>query len=141
MRLEKVDRLGNRLEHAAGFRLERERYRLALAPFEIDEVGHVRDHLARDGLLVPRRPVLEGAGNGADAACLAVGQQFAHRVGKCIGIGKADRIGPIGLVGILLDLRAVEGAVGKSVEGHDFGPGLREERLQFLQRARLAQRL
>ena len=42
----------------------------SVVEIQIDEMGHVRDHLACDGLLVPRRPVLEGAGNGADAACL-----------------------------------------------------------------------
>ena len=64
-------------------------------------------------------PLLEGAGNGADAAGDTSRDEFGDQIEQQFSVGEAFRGGPVRGVNLFFDAGAMEAAVGKSVDRED----------------------
>ena len=82
---------------------------------------------------------LERAGQGADAACHARGNQLRQQIEQQVGIGHPLWRGPVGPVNLFLDPRAVELAVGKAIDGKDVARFLRQPAAKLEERPTVAE--
>ena len=62
---------------------------------------------------------LERAGHSADTAFHTLGQQLHQQIRQFVGVTQPFIVAPVGKINFLLDPRAVEGPVGKPVDGED----------------------
>ena len=87
---------------------ERQCDRLPGALGDSNQMRDVLDQVVGDRIEPAFDPGFEGAGHGADAAVLALGQQLDQDVGKLVRVAQAQRIAPVGAVRRLLHGLAVE---------------------------------
>jgi hypothetical protein len=134
-----VDGLGGELQEARGLGLQSELDLASRAPFEIDQMGDHADHLVGVGLydVGAGDARLEAERRALDRRANAFRRDLGDDVGDLHRVLGALVGAPVGLVHLLLDPLALEGAVGERVRGVEIHVVGIEECFQLLPLSRI----